>query len=47
VIYVRNIRRYYEILAYLDRSQEQFHELNAQLPDRADGALFEQVPPVL
>ncbi len=47
VIYVRNIRRYYEILAYLDRSQEQFHELNVRLPDEADGALFEQVPPVL
>ncbi|WP_280546154.1 membrane-bound lytic murein transglycosylase MltF [Halomonas sp. 11-S5] len=47
VIYVRNIRRYYEILAYLDRSQEQFYELNARLPDKDDGALFEQVPPVL
>lgn len=47
VIYVRNIRRYYEILAYLDRSQEQFHELNARLPDEEESALFEQVPPVL
>ena len=47
VIYVRNIRRYYEILAYLDRSQEQFHELNARLPDGDESALFEQVPPVL
>ncbi len=47
VLYVRNIRRYYEILAYLDRSQEQFHELNARLPDRSDLELFEQVPPVL
>ncbi|APE31410.1 lytic transglycosylase F [Halomonas aestuarii] len=47
VIYVRNIRRYYEILAYLDRSQEQFHELNARLPDQAESELFEQVPPVL
>jgi len=47
VIYVRNIRRYYEILAYLDRSQEQFHELNARPPDEDESALFEQVPPVL
>ncbi|MEQ6917024.1 membrane-bound lytic murein transglycosylase MltF [Halomonas aquatica] len=47
VIYVRNIRRYYEILAYLDRSQEQFHELNARLPDQAERELFEQIPPVL
>ncbi|TDO09773.1 MULTISPECIES: membrane-bound lytic murein transglycosylase MltF [Halomonas] len=47
VIYVRNIRRYYEILAYLDRSQEQFHELNARQPDEDESALFEQIPPIL
>ncbi|MGM0536120.1 MAG: membrane-bound lytic murein transglycosylase MltF [Pseudomonadota bacterium] len=47
VIYVRNIRRYHEILAYLDRSQEQFPELNARLPDEDSSELFEQVPPVL
>ncbi|CAM3401227.1 Membrane-bound lytic murein transglycosylase F precursor [Halomonas lysinitropha] len=45
VIYVRNIRRYYEILAYLDRSQEQFHELNARLPDGIDSDVFQLIPP--
>ncbi|MCA1768424.1 MAG: membrane-bound lytic murein transglycosylase MltF [Halomonas sp.] len=33
VIYVRNIRRYHEILSYVDRSQQQFYLLNARLPD--------------
>ncbi|WLI74635.1 membrane-bound lytic murein transglycosylase MltF [Halomonas alkalicola] len=33
VIYVRNIRRYHEILSYVDRSQEQFYLLNARLPE--------------
>ena len=33
MIYVRNIRRYHEILSYVDRSQEQFYLLNARLPD--------------
>ncbi|RTR01125.1 membrane-bound lytic murein transglycosylase MltF [Halomonas nitroreducens] len=45
VIYVRNIRRYYEILAYVDRSQQQFHQLNARLPEEAESGLFDLVPP--
>ncbi|UYG08368.1 membrane-bound lytic murein transglycosylase MltF [Halomonas sp. M4R1S46] len=45
VIYVRNIRRYYEILAYVDRSQQQFHQLNARLPEAAESGLFDLVPP--
>lgn len=45
VIYVRNIRRYYEILTYVDRSQQQFHRLNARSPDAAESAVFEIVPP--
>nr|WP_262983771.1 membrane-bound lytic murein transglycosylase MltF [Halomonas elongata] len=45
VIYVRNIRRYHEILAYVDRSQEQFHPLNARLPEEASGETFDVIPP--
>ena len=45
VIYVRNIRRYYEILAYVDRSQQQFHQLNARLPEEVESGLFDLVPP--
>ncbi|WP_069384584.1 membrane-bound lytic murein transglycosylase MltF [Halomonas caseinilytica] len=45
VIYVRNIRRYHEILAYVDRSQEQFHPLNARLPEKAGREAFDVVPP--
>ncbi|MBH8579786.1 membrane-bound lytic murein transglycosylase MltF [Bisbaumannia pacifica] len=48
VIYVRNIRRYYEILDYVDRSQRQFFQLNARRPDNGDDdLLFDTVPPVL
>ncbi|QJQ95097.1 MULTISPECIES: membrane-bound lytic murein transglycosylase MltF [Halomonadaceae] len=48
VIYVRNIRRYYEILNYVDRSQQQFHQLNQRMPDADDDSeLFDTVPPVL
>ncbi|GAA0573124.1 membrane-bound lytic murein transglycosylase MltF [Halomonas salifodinae] len=48
VIYVRNIRRYYEILDYVDRSQRQFFQLNARRPDSVDDdLLFDTVPPVL
>ncbi|PSJ23088.1 membrane-bound lytic murein transglycosylase MltF [Halomonas sp. ND22Bw] len=36
VIYVRNIRRYHEILAYVDRSRQQFHRLSARQPSGAD-----------
>ncbi|HSH48163.1 MAG TPA: lytic transglycosylase F, partial [Halomonas sp.] len=45
VIYVRNIRRYYEILTYVDRSQQQFHRLNARFPDINENVIFETVPP--
>ncbi|XKE44854.1 membrane-bound lytic murein transglycosylase MltF [Halomonas organivorans] len=45
VIYVRNIRRYYEILAYVDRSQQQFHQLNARRPEASETGIFDLVPP--
>jgi membrane-bound lytic murein transglycosylase F len=46
VIYVRNIRRYREILDYVDRSQRQFHQLNRRPPNEAEmSQLFETVPP--
>ncbi len=48
VIYVRNIRRYYEILTYVDRSQQQYlqlNDLNGEAVDD-DGLLFEIVPPI-
>lgn len=48
VIYVRNIRRYYEILNYVKRSQQQFFQLNQRPPDDVDNShLFDIVPPVL
>lgn len=48
VIYVRNIRRYYEILNYVKRSQQQFFQLNRRPPDDVDNShLFDIVPPVL
>nr|WP_297460565.1 membrane-bound lytic murein transglycosylase MltF [uncultured Halomonas sp.] len=48
VIYVRNIRRYYEILNYVKRSQQQFFLLNQRPPDDIDNShLFDIVPPVL
>ncbi|GGX90113.1 membrane-bound lytic murein transglycosylase F [Litchfieldella qijiaojingensis] len=47
VIYVRNIRRYYEILNYVDRSQQQFFLLNQRQPDADDDSIFNTVPPVL
>ncbi|MCW4153710.1 membrane-bound lytic murein transglycosylase MltF [Halomonas sp. 18H] len=47
VVYVRNIRRYYEVLTYVDRSQEQFHPLNVRLPDEAslENGTFDVIPP--
>ncbi|MFG6138557.1 membrane-bound lytic murein transglycosylase MltF [Halomonas sp. B23F22_10] len=45
VIYVRNIRRYHEILAYVDRSRQQFHRLSARQPLPADDTRFNRVPP--
>ncbi|KXS38873.1 MAG: lytic transglycosylase [Halomonadaceae bacterium T82-2] len=48
VIYVRNIRRYYEILNYMERSEQQFFQLNQRAPGEADTQqLFDVVPPVL
>jgi membrane-bound lytic murein transglycosylase F len=46
VIYVRNIRRYHEILTFLDRSQQQFPELDARLPEELESELFETIPPL-
>lgn len=50
VIYVRNIRRYYEILTYVERSRRQFYQLGERSPaagDADDRQLFDIVPPVL
>ena len=49
VIYVRNIRRYYEILNYVDRSQQQFFQLNerAEVEDGDDGPDYDRIPPIL
>lgn len=46
VIYVRNIRRYHEILRYVDRNQQQFYLLNARLPDDEDEQLLQSVAPL-
>ncbi|WP_432415565.1 membrane-bound lytic murein transglycosylase MltF [Chromohalobacter israelensis] len=46
VIYVRNIRRYYEILNYVDRSRRQFHHLGER-DDTFPQTPFNTVPPVL
>ncbi|MFY0989632.1 membrane-bound lytic murein transglycosylase MltF [Halomonas sp. C05BenzN] len=46
VIYVRNIRRYHEILSYVDRSQQQFHRLDVRLPAEHEREAFEVVPSV-
>ncbi|MFG6178554.1 membrane-bound lytic murein transglycosylase MltF [Halomonas sp. THAF12] len=45
VIYVRNVRRYYEILAYVDRSRQQFHQLNTRRSLSEEDGLFDRVPP--
>ncbi|TFH88769.1 membrane-bound lytic murein transglycosylase MltF [Billgrantia azerbaijanica] len=47
VIYVRNIRRYYEILSYVDRSQQQFLQLDGAPADEERTDQFEIVPPIL
>ncbi|MCG6657600.1 membrane-bound lytic murein transglycosylase MltF [Halomonas campisalis] len=47
VIYVRNIRRYYEILTHVDRSQQQYLQLNELLDGEDDDREFEIVPPIL
>ena len=46
VIYVRNIRRYYEMIQYVERSRQQFFQLE-QMPVNDDPlVLFELVPPL-
>lgn len=46
VIYVRNIRRYYEMIEYVERSRQQFFQLE-QTPVNADPLLmFELIPPL-
>tara|TARA_R110001583_G_scaffold9108_4_gene43062 strand:+ start:196 stop:1437 length:1242 start_codon:yes stop_codon:yes gene_type:complete len=46
VIYVRNIRRYYEMIEYVERSRQQFFQLE-QTPVNDDPLLlFELVPPL-
>ncbi|NVN57083.1 membrane-bound lytic murein transglycosylase MltF [bacterium Scap17] len=49
VIYVRNIRRYYEILNYVYRSQQQFYQLDERpiTDDEGDSNPFDTVPPIL
>lgn len=47
VIYVRNIRRYYEILKYVNHSQQQFNQLGERDLDSDDLAPFEVVAPIL
>jgi len=48
VIYVRNIRRYYEILTYVNRSQQQYLQLNEQANGKDGGApLFDIISPLL
>lgn len=46
VIYVRNIRRYYEMIEYVERSRQQFFQLE-QIPASEEPLLlFEIVPPL-
>ncbi|MDH4574472.1 membrane-bound lytic murein transglycosylase MltF [Salinicola acroporae] len=47
VIYVRNIRRYYEILKYVNRSQQQFNQLGERALDDESTTPFEIVAPLL
>ncbi|MGR2737909.1 membrane-bound lytic murein transglycosylase MltF [Billgrantia sp. Q4P2] len=48
VIYVRNIRRYHEILTYVDRSQQQYLQLNELSNGEDDDApLFDIISPLL
>ncbi|PRY66824.1 membrane-bound lytic murein transglycosylase F [Vreelandella songnenensis] len=45
VIYVRNIRRYYEMLEYVERSRQQFFQLERSGNDTPSLLPFELVPP--
>ncbi|WP_110670528.1 membrane-bound lytic murein transglycosylase MltF [Salinicola halophilus] len=47
VIYVRNIRRYYEILKYVQRSQQQFDRLGERVLDADEVAPLDIVAPLL
>lgn len=47
VIYVRNIRRYYEILTYVNRSQQQYLQLNELLTgEQNEPPLFDIISPL-
>ncbi|MDN6180202.1 MAG: membrane-bound lytic murein transglycosylase MltF [Halomonas subglaciescola] len=46
VIYVRNIRRYYEMLNYVERSRQQFFELDKSTAPSGALLPFEFVPPL-
>ncbi|WP_111413164.1 membrane-bound lytic murein transglycosylase MltF [Billgrantia lactosivorans] len=48
VIYVRNVRRYHEILTYVDRSQQQYLQLDASPNgEEEDAPLFDIISPLL
>ncbi|MDR5897462.1 membrane-bound lytic murein transglycosylase MltF [Halomonas vilamensis] len=46
VIYVRNIRRYYEMIEYVERSRRQFFQLEQTPVNDPSLLLFEYVPPL-
>lgn len=46
VIYVRNIRRYYEMIQYVERSRQQFFQLEQTSVNDDPLLLFELVPPL-
>nr|WP_298059850.1 membrane-bound lytic murein transglycosylase MltF [uncultured Halomonas sp.] len=46
VIYVRNIRRYYEMIQYVERSRQQFFQLEQTAVNDDPLLLFELVPPL-
>jgi membrane-bound lytic murein transglycosylase F len=46
VIYVRNIRRYYEMLKYVERSRQQFFQLDTNEPPGDSLLPFDLVPPL-
>ncbi|WP_376717562.1 membrane-bound lytic murein transglycosylase MltF [Halomonas garicola] len=46
VIYVRNIRRYYEMLKYVERSRQQFFQLNENAPSGETLMPFDLVLPL-
>jgi len=46
VIYVRNIRRYYEMIEYVERSRQQFFQLGQTLVSEEPPLLFDIIPPV-